>query len=113
MFVPPVRAAVLEFIQIGIVRIFPAPVESPVPTIETPRHSHARANLIFLDSSFGDKSAGETTLENAQRNIVDFPSHSQPIPLTLVSLTESSFRMQAAGWSFSSGLTRSSLIMFK
>ena len=26
MFVPPVRAAVLEFIQIGIVRIFPAPV---------------------------------------------------------------------------------------
>ncbi len=36
MSVPPVRAAVLEFIQIGIVRIFPAPVESPVPTIEAP-----------------------------------------------------------------------------
>src|SRR5688500_17090742 len=33
--IPPVRAAILEFIQIGIVRIFPRPTEPPIDTIGT------------------------------------------------------------------------------
>ncbi|MBL8103613.1 MAG: hypothetical protein JNM02_13850 [Anaerolineales bacterium] len=67
MFVPPVRAAVLDFIKIGIVRIFPAPAES-TPTIQTPRVVTPVPPLMpFLENL-----AGETTLENAQ-NMVDFP----------------------------------------
>lgn len=67
MFVPPVRAAVLDFIQIGIVRIFPAPAES-TPTIPTPRVvTPAPPIMPFLENL-----AGETTLENAQKT-VDFP----------------------------------------
>ncbi len=66
MVVPPVRAAVLEFIQIGIVRIFPAPVQSPVPTIEVP----ITATPVLIP--FLEQVAGETTLENA-RTTVDFP----------------------------------------
>ena len=74
MFVPPVRAAVLEFIQIGIVRIFPAPVESPVPTSEIPltaTPAPTKSSLIPLLEQMG----GETTLEDAQRKI------GIPIPL--------------------------------
>ena len=33
--IPTARAAILEFIQIGIVRIFPRPTEPPVDTIGT------------------------------------------------------------------------------
>ena len=75
MSVPPVRAAVLEFIQIGIVRIFPAPAESPVPTTEaplTPAPAPTRSSLIPMI----EKIAGETTLESA-RSIVNF---SIPLP---------------------------------
>jgi len=95
MAVPPVRAAVLEFIQIGIVRIFPAPIESPVPTIETPVTSTpalTQSNLIPLLESL----SGETTLEGA-RNIVDFPI---PLPTYPSDLGEPDrvFVQDADGW---------------
>lgn len=71
MFVPPVRAAVLEFIQVGIVRIFPAPVEKSAPAIQAPPTatpaSTPESSLPFLETLLG-----ETTLEEAQ-SIVDFP----------------------------------------
>jgi hypothetical protein len=35
MLIPPARAAILDFIQIGIVRIFPRPAETPLETIGT------------------------------------------------------------------------------
>lgn len=74
MFVPPVRAAVLEFIQIGIVRIFPDVEPSPIPTTETPMPTPTKSALIPILETLG----GKTTLESA-RNIVDFliqlPTH--------------------------------------
>jgi hypothetical protein len=80
--VPSVRAAVLEFIQVGAVRIFFTPTESGTPTaggtptaveahatggtpISTPAPSHDHPLLLNL--------AGETTLSEAQER-VDFPS---------------------------------------
>ncbi len=79
MAVPPVRAAVLEFIRIGVVRIFPAP--EPAPTSEAPRTAlpeiiqpmtatpalQATSLIPFLQ-----RMTGETTLE-AARARVDFP----------------------------------------
>lgn len=73
MFVPPVRAAVLEFIQIGVVRIFPAPTEVPnfeIPATATPAPTSS-ALIPLLE-----KISGETTLEDAQQKI-GFPI---PIP---------------------------------
>jgi len=63
MLIPPVRAAVVEFIQIGIVRIFPQPTEAPealVPLTATPNVQFP--SLIPLL----DDIAGETELVNAQ-----------------------------------------------
>src|SRR4030095_8037642 len=39
MLIPPARAAIVEFIQIGIVRIFPRPTEQPINTIHTATHT--------------------------------------------------------------------------
>ena len=95
MSVPPVRAAVLEFIQIGIVRIFPALVESPVPTTEAPltaTPAPTKSSLIPLLETL----AGETTLESA-RNIVDFPI---PLPNYPADLGQPDrvFVQDAGGW---------------
>ena len=95
MFVPPVRAAVLEFIQIGIVRIFPALVESPIPTTEAPltaTPAPTKSSLIPLLETI----AGETTLESA-RNIVDF---SIPLPAYPSDLGQPDrvFLQDAGGW---------------
>ena len=95
MFVPPVRAAVLEFIQIGIVRIFPAPVESAVPTTENPlttTPAPTTSSLIPLLETL----AGEMTLESA-RNIVDFPI---PLPTYPPDLGQPDrvFLQDAGGW---------------
>ena len=63
VLIPPVRAAVIEFIQIGIVRIFPQPTEAPetlVPPTATPTIQFP--SLIPLL----DDLAGETNLEDAQ-----------------------------------------------
>ena len=95
MSVPTVRAAVLEFIQIGIVRIFPAPVESPAPTTEAPltaTPAPTQSSLIpFLETL-----AGETTLEGA-RNIVGF---SIPLPAYPPDLRSPDrvFLQDADGW---------------
>ena len=73
MLIPPVRAAVIEFIQIGIVRIFPRPTEPPIeiPLTATPRSLAPVTATPYLDSStllFNlSRLAGETTLANAQR----------------------------------------------
>lgn len=75
LVIPPVRAAVIEFIQIGIVRIFPQPTEptleavrtatpeSLAPTAATP--SPQVPSLIPLL----DKIAGKTTLASAQKSV--------------------------------------------
>lgn len=84
LLIPPARAAILEFIQIGIVRIFPAPEETPataepesfVPTTATPAafppptakpFSQSAPLLVFLDQI-----AGETKLANA-KEIAEYP----------------------------------------
>jgi hypothetical protein len=79
MAVPPVRAAVLEFIQIGIVRIFLRPPgteipraptalpQSVIPLTATPGPTAASSLIPFLEQI-----AGETTLEKA-REVVGFP----------------------------------------
>ncbi|MCI0607871.1 MAG: DUF4367 domain-containing protein [Anaerolineae bacterium] len=75
MLIPPARAAIIEFIQIGIVRIFPRPTEPPidaiqtatpesiVPTTATP--SLPSATLIPSLSRI----AGKTTLADAQQKV--------------------------------------------
>jgi hypothetical protein len=84
MTVPPVRAAVLEWIQIGIVRIFPRePVPAPpptslpnpsigvVPVTATPAPTLSAPTETPVPFSFLDL-AGETTLTEAQARL-NFP----------------------------------------
>lgn len=65
MLIPPVRAAVVEFIQIGIVRIFPRPTESPIDTIGTATPALPSKPLLLSLSRI----AGETTLADAQERV--------------------------------------------
>jgi hypothetical protein len=63
LLIPPVRAAILEFIQIGVVRIFPRSTEltaTAAPMTATPDPSLPPL-LPFLENILG-----ETTLEEAQ-----------------------------------------------
>lgn len=73
MLIPPVRAAVLEFIQIGIVRIFPRsteahPIETPLtalpeshaPVTATP---YLKSSTLLVDLA---RLAGERTLSEAK-----------------------------------------------
>lgn len=71
MLIPPARAAILEFIQIGIVRIFPQPTEPPVdgtstvsPEIITPSTATPEGVSPLL-IPFLDQIAGETDLATA------------------------------------------------
>lgn len=78
MLIPPARAAIIEFIQIGIVRIFPRDVEptsqatstvlpdSIKPSTATPDESVQSLILMLNDL------AGETELANAQE-ITSYP----------------------------------------
>ena len=75
MLIPPARAAIIEFIQIGVVRIFraePTPISPPnqelpiVPVTATP--SATPQPLIPLLKDL----VGETSLENAQK-AVNYP----------------------------------------
>jgi len=77
LLVPPARAAVIDFIQIGVVRIFrtepvPAPVSTPAlqaPLTATPlATSSAQAPVTATPSSGLQDLAGETTLADAQSN---------------------------------------------
>lgn len=74
MLIPPARAAILEFIQIGVVRIFrmePTPVPPPnqqfpvtmIPVTATPAVT-AQPLIPMLENL-----AGETTLEEAQKKV--------------------------------------------
>ena len=95
MLVPPVRAAVLEFIQIGVVRIFPAPVESQMPTAEVPltaTPAPTKSSLIPLLEQMG----GETTFADAQQEI-DFPILLPTHPAGL-GLPDRVFLQDAGGW---------------
>jgi hypothetical protein len=78
MLIPPARAAILEFIQIGVVRIFPQPVE---PTVESVRTATPAALVPMTSTSSSQSStllpilnqmAGKTTLDIAQSK-VEFP----------------------------------------
>jgi len=78
MLIPPARAAILEFIQIGVVRIFPQPV---TPTIEPILTATPVAQLptTATSSSLSEsllpilsQMAGKTTLTDAQTK-VEFP----------------------------------------
>ena len=77
MLIPPARVAILEFIQIGIVRIFRGtPTPAPLPDEGLP------STMVPLTATPGPTSqplipileslAGEMTLEEAQQ-AVDFP----------------------------------------
>ena len=68
MLVPPARAAILNFIQIGVVRIFrvaPAPQKIATPAFEAPLTATPAATILpsLLDL------AGETTLSEAQSKL--------------------------------------------
>lgn len=75
MLIPPARAAILEFIQIGIVRIFPRSTEVPhTPTGESPATAAPDLDSSTLLLDLG-QIAGETTLAEAQQRV------GYPIPL--------------------------------
>ncbi len=73
MLIPPARAAILEFIQIGIVRIFPRSVEPTVEVIRTaiPESIVPMTATPSLPASTLipalSRIAGETTLADAQQ----------------------------------------------
>jgi hypothetical protein len=68
MLIPTVRAAVIEFIQIGIIRIFPQPIEPTVEAITTATPGEPLPPLIpFLENI-----AGKTELVDAQQ-LVEYP----------------------------------------
>jgi hypothetical protein len=76
MLIPPARAAIIEFIQIGVVRIFGSPSTPPAPVEETP------SAAIPVTATPGptlpplipilENITGEMTLEEAQQT-VDYP----------------------------------------
>jgi hypothetical protein len=68
MLIPPVRAAVIEFIEIGIVRIFradPAPLPEEIPSTQFPLTVTPSPTLPALIPLL-EELAGETTLAEAQ-----------------------------------------------
>ena len=74
MIIPPVRAAVLEFIQIGIVRIFraePAPAPQQIPSTMTPLTATPARTMPSLIPML-EEIAGETTLPDAQL-VTEYP----------------------------------------
>lgn len=77
MFIPPARAAILEFIQIGIVRIFraePTPVAPPqqeFPSTMTPVTATSALTSEPLIPIL-ERLAGEKSLEGAQQ-LVEYP----------------------------------------
>ena len=75
MLIPPARAAIIEFIQIGIVRIFPRPTEPPVDLIRTatpdsitPMTATPSLPSATLIPSLS-RVAGITTLVDAQQKV--------------------------------------------
>jgi hypothetical protein len=74
LLIPSVRAAVLEFIQVGVVRIFRAeatPVSQEIPATKMPVAATPSATLPSL-LPFLEQMAGETTLQHAQ-HMTEYP----------------------------------------
>jgi len=74
LLIPSVRAAVLEFIQIGVVRIFraePTPVPQESPATMMPITATPSATLPSL-LPFLEQMAGETTLQHAEQ-MTEYP----------------------------------------
>ena len=74
MLIPPVRAAVIEFIEIGIVRIFradPVPAPEEIPATMVPRTASPEPTLPSLIPLL-EQMAGEKSLAEAQQ-LVDYP----------------------------------------
>ena len=74
MLIPPARAAIIEFIQIGVVRIFGSPATPPVeeiPSPAVPATATPGPTLPALIPILEDI-AGEMTLEESQQTL-DFP----------------------------------------
>ena len=63
MLIPPARAAIIEFIQIGIVRIFPQPTKSPEVVAQPTATRNAQLPLLI---PLLENIAGETKLASAQ-----------------------------------------------
>lgn len=84
LLIPPARAAIIEFIQIGIVRIFPRSTETPndamqtatpqsfAPVTATP---YLESSTLLIDLS---RLAGERTLPQAQKLVAPYYSISLP-----------------------------------
>jgi hypothetical protein len=74
--IPPVRAAIIEFIQIGVVRIFPRSVEPTAEVIQTPEITIPLTATPEVQSPslapLFENIAGETKLANAQQ-IANYP----------------------------------------
>ena len=74
LLIPPARAAILEFIQIGIVRIFPAeptpasPPQEQVPVTQIPLTSTVTVTSEPLIPIL-ERIAGEVTLQEAQQTV--------------------------------------------
>jgi|SRR6266498_1949460 len=75
ILIPPARAAIIEFIQIGIVRIFPQPTAPSIEpiTTATPESFAPQTATSSSDAStlikILDGLAGETTLVDAQEKV--------------------------------------------
>jgi uncharacterized protein DUF4367 len=85
MLIPPARAAIIEFIQIGVVRIFGSPATPPVeetPSIVVPATATPGPTLPALIPIL-EEIAGEMTLEEA-RLTLDFPILLPSYPADLV-----------------------------
>ena len=78
MLIPMARAAIIEFIQVGIVRIFPQPTQSPADVIRTSTPENITPSTATPVTDFPslipmlDTIAGETKLANA-REIAPYP----------------------------------------
>src|SRR5688500_4810338 len=82
MLIPPVRAAVIEFIQIGVVRIFPAEPTPLPPTNQQFAPTAVSTTMIPVTTTPGltsepllpllERFAGEMSLEEAQQ-AVEYP----------------------------------------
>ncbi len=108
MAVPSVRAAVLEFIQIGALRIFPNEEIPPLPTPEsspTPLAQPAAQATLKPAPTYSTSApltsvlalAGETTLETA-REYIPFPIHLPTFPADLGAPDKVFYQDLQGGW---------------